>query len=282
VISGGISLSYYLNLVKLIIMLKCIILSVAVCSFAFLATAQDTTAFKAETFTSSADHVLPYRILYPDDFKKGKKYPIVLFLHGAGERGNDNVSQLIHGSKLFADAANRKKFPAIVVFPQCMKESYWSSVEVDRTQTPFTLSFDYTKPMTLPLQAAIELLQHIIAQGSVDQSRVYISGLSMGGMGTFEAVYRYPELFAAAMPICGGADVNAYDERVAKVPFRVFHGADDAVVSVEQSKKIVEKLKALNVSVEYIEYSGVNHNSWDNAFAEPDYLSWMFSRKRKK
>lgn len=281
-ISGGISLSYYMNLVKLIIMLKRIILSVAVCCFAFLATAQDTTAFKAETFTSSADHVLPYRILYPDGFKKGKKYPIVLFLHGAGERGNDNMSQLIHGSKLFADPANRKKFPAIVVFPQCMRESYWSSVEVDRTQTPFTLSFDYTKPITLPLQAAIELLQHLIAQGSVDQSRVYISGLSMGGMGTFEAVYRYPELFAAAMPICGGADVNAYDERVAKVPFRVFHGADDAVVSVDQSKKIVEKLKALNVSVEYIEYPGVNHNSWDNAFAEPDYLNWMFSRKRKK
>ncbi|MBX2965536.1 MAG: prolyl oligopeptidase family serine peptidase [Cyclobacteriaceae bacterium] len=262
-------------------MLKHTLIIIAVCCLMLPATAQDTTAFKAETFTSSADHVLPYRILYPDDYKKGKKYPVVLFLHGAGERGDNNVSQLIHGSKLFANAENRKKFPAIVIFPQCAKESYWSAVEVDRTQTPFTLAFDYTKPITPPLQAAIELLQRIIQQGSVDQSRIYITGLSMGGMGTFEAVYRYPNLFAAAMPICGGADLNAYDERVVKVPFRVFHGADDAVVSVDQSQKIVEKLKTLNVAVEYIEYPGVNHNSWDKAFAEPDYLSWMFSRKRK-
>lgn len=241
-------------------------------------TAQD---FEKKTFASSTGE-LPYRILYPENYDKTKTYPLVLFLHGAGERGNNNESQLVHGSKLFLDSANRKNYPAIVIFPQCTEQGYWSSVSVDRTKSPFTLGFDYTRPITPDLQAAIELVQQTIKSGSVDKTRVYIAGLSMGGMGTFEAVYRYPDLFAAAVPICGGADVRAYDKRVSKIPFRVFHGAKDVVVDVKHSQVIVAKLKALHTKVEYIEYPEVNHNSWDNAFAEPDFLSWMFDKHRKR
>lgn len=246
------------------------------------AKAQDLTRFEKEVFTSSAGHELPYRILYPESYDQTKKYPLVLFLHGAGERGNDNEKQLVHGAKLFLDSLNRSTYPAIVIFPQCAGESYWATVDVDRTKNPFTLVFDYTRPIMPPLQAAIELVQKTIAAGTVDQSRVYITGLSMGGMGTFEAVYRYPDLFAAAVPICGGADLKAYDKRIAKIPFRVFHGTDDAVVHVNHSREAVAKLKKLKASVSYTEYPGVNHNSWDNAFAEPDYLSWMFKHKLKK
>ena len=104
----------------------------------------------------------------------------------------------------------------------------------------------------------------------------------MGGMGTFESVYRYPDLYAAALPICGGGDTLHYDTRIAKTKFWVFHGAADAVVNVALSQQMVQKLKDLKVPVNYSEYPGVNHNSWDNAFAEPDYLRWMFSNKRKK
>lgn len=244
--------------------------------------AQDTTAFKKENYVSTTGLELPYRILYPENYDKTKKYPLVLFLHGAGERGNDNEKQLTHGSKLFTDPANRKAHPAIVIFPQCPAEGYWSSVDVNRNTSPFTLQFDYTNPITPALQAAIELVQKMIVNEGVNKSRVYITGLSMGGMGTFEAVYRFPDLFAAAVPICGGADVEAYDKRVAKIPFRVFHGAKDVVVDVKHSQAIVEKLKTLDAKVDYIEYPEVNHNSWDNAFAEPDFLSWIFSRKRRK
>jgi predicted peptidase len=246
-------------------------------------TAQNSLTFEKKMFTSaSTGFILPYQILYPANYDQTKKYPLVLFLHGAGERGSDNEKQLVHGSKLFLDSINRLTYPAIVIFPQCASESYWGTVDVDRTKTPLTLVFDYSRPIMPPLQAAIELVEQTIASGAVDPARVYITGLSMGGMGTFEAVYRYPKLFAAAVPICGGADVTAYDKRVAKIPFRVFHGADDAVVHVSNSRDIVAKLKTLKVSVAYIEYPGVNHNSWDNAFAEPDYLSWMFSHTRKK
>ena len=100
----------------------------------------------------------------------------------------------------------------------------------------------------------------------------------MGGMGTFESIYRYPDLYAAALPICGGGDVNHYDKRVGKVSFWVFHGAVDAVVNPQLSRNMVEKLKA---EVKYSEYPGVNHNSWDNAFAEKDYLSWMLQHNKK-
>ena len=103
----------------------------------------------------------------------------------------------------------------------------------------------------------------------------------MGGMGTFESVYRYPGMYAAALPICGGGDVNHYDKRVTKTAFWVFHGGADAVVNVKLSQEMVAKLKSLKAEVKYTEYPGVNHNSWDNAFAEKDYLSWMLAHKKK-
>lgn len=242
--------------------------------------AQDSNDFKKETFVSSTGFNLPYRILFPENYDKSKKYPVMVFLHGAGERGNNNESQLVHGSKLFLDPANRKAYPAIVIFPQCPEEGYWSSVKIDREKLPLELDFDYSQPITPALQAAIELVKKVTKDEAVDKKRIYIAGLSMGGMGTFEAVYRFPKLFAAAVPICGGGDVDAYDKRVAKVPFRVFHGAKDDVVDPRCSQAMVEKLKTLKVAVQYKEYPEANHNSWDSAFAEPDFLSWMFTRSR--
>ena len=100
----------------------------------------------------------------------------------------------------------------------------------------------------------------------------------MGGMGTFEAVYRFPDRFAAAMPICGGGDTVHY--RKVKTPFWIFHGTDDSVVDVEYSRSMVTKLKDLKMKVRYTEYPAVNHNSWDSAFAEPSFLKWMFSKKK--
>ena len=230
----------------------------------------------------SEGKVLPYRILYPENYDKSKKYPLILFLHGAGERGKDNEKQLAHGAKLFITEENRKNFPAIIVLPQCPEESFWASTKIDRTSQPFKIDFDYSAEANWPLVAANELVKKLSDEESVDKSRVYITGLSMGGMGTFESVYRYPDMYAAALPVCGGGDKVRYDKRITKTAFWVFHGAADAVVDVKLSRKMVEKLKSLKSEVKYSEYPGVNHNSWDNAFAEKDYLSWMFSHKRKK
>src|SRR6187200_208453 len=237
--------------------------------------------YEKKEFVFAEGKTLPYRILYPANYDKTKKYPLLLFLHGAGERGKDNEKQLAHGSKLFITEGNRKNFPAIVVFPQCPAESFWAVMKTDQTKQPPVRTFDYTVEPNWPLAAANELVKKISKEEGVDKSRVYISGLSMGVMGTFESVYRYPDMYAAALPICGGGDVNHYDKRVAKVPFWIFHGAVDAVVNVKLSQEMVEKLKSLKAEVRYSEYPGVNHDSWKNAFAEPDYLSWMLLHKKK-
>lgn len=239
---------------------------------------QDLSLYLKKEFVSDDGSRLPYRILFPEEYDKSKEYPLILVLHGAGERGNDNEKQLVHGAKMFLDSAVREKFPAIVVFPQCPSESYWSSVSIDRSVMPLPLDFDYNRPITTPLRNAISLVQKLVKEEAVNERRVYITGLSMGGMGTFEAVYRYPDLFAAALPICGGGDTASYKK--VKTPFWVFHGTDDAVVEVKHSRAMVKRLDELKVKVKYTEYPGVNHNSWDNAFAEPDFLKWTFKHKR--
>ncbi len=244
--------------------------------------AQDLNLYQKKEFNYGEGKILPYRILYPDNYDKNKKYPLVLFLHGAGERGSDNEKQLVHGGKLFLKEENRKNFPAIVVFPQCPENSFWSSVSVDRNATPVSFEFNYDNKITWPLDAVQKLVAQLRDDEGVDKKRCYITGLSMGGMGTFELVYRFPKIFAAAMPICGGGDALRYDERVKKTSFWVFHGDVDAVVDVNESRAMVNKLNDMQLNVTYTEYPKVNHNSWDNAFAEPTFLSWMFGKKRKK
>lgn len=235
--------------------------------------------YQARQYKSTSGFVLPYRYLAPAD--SAGRLPLVVFLHGAGERGNDNALQLTHGARLFTDATFRQQHRAYVIFPQCPTESYWSSVQVDRSKMPHDFRFDYANtPATPPLTAVMELVQSMIDAGKVDKHRVYIMGLSMGGMGTFEAVYRYPKVFAAAIPICGAGDEAAYNKSARKTAFRVYHGADDAVVGVNESRDMVKTLQALKVNVAYKEYPGVNHNSWDNVFAEPDVLSWLFAQRR--
>jgi predicted peptidase len=259
-----------------------LLLSFIALLFAGIISAQNPAVFEKREYNFAEGKVLPYRILYPENYDKSKKYPLVLFLHGAGERGNDNEKQLVHGSKLFLDPENRKKFPAIVIFPQCPSNSFWASITVDTTVKPRVLAFDYTREANWPLTAANELVQKVTSEEAVDQRRIYVAGLSMGGMGTFETVYRYPNLYAAALPICGGADLKSYSNWTGKTPFWIFHGDADPVVTVKLSRDAHEKLKSIKAKVKYTEYPGVNHNSWDSAFAEPAFLKWMFQQKKKK
>ena len=243
---------------------------------------QSENGFVKKSHLMAGGGVLLYNILMPENFDASKKYPLVLFLHGAGERGNDNEKQLIHGSKMFLEPANRKDFSSIVVFPQCPQGESWGNVKADRSKNPLSFSFNYDAPSTPAMELVMDLLNNLIMEGNVDTRRVYVMGLSMGGFGTFEMVYRQPDLFAAAAPICGGGDDIRYDTRVKKTVFWVFHGDADPVVHVDLSRIMVKKLESLKGKVKYTEYPGVGHNSWDHAFAEKEFLSWMFSQKRKK
>jgi predicted peptidase len=245
-----------------------------------LSFAQDLGLYEKHWFVKKGD-TLPYRVLLPENYDASKKYPLILFLHGSGERGRDNEKQLVHGSKLFLKEEVRKNFPAIVVFPQCAEESYWSNVDRPRDANGKTIfTFHEGGAPTKAMMLAQALVKDLVKKYPIEKKQVYVGGLSMGGMGTFEIVRRNPKIFAAAFPICGGA-APATANKLKKVNWWVFHGAKDDVVAQSFSDGMVEALKKVNASVKYTVYPNANHNSWDPAFAEPELLPWLFAQKKK-
>jgi predicted peptidase len=228
--------------------------------------------FEAAVFRSG-EHVLPYRLLKPAGYDAHKKYPLVLFLHGAGERGDDNKAQLRHMVPIFAAKENREKFPAFVVAPQCPNGQKWSNVDWG------ALTSRQTEKPTWPMAQAIALLKELEKTYSIDTARLYVMGLSMGGYGTWDAVSRHPEMFAAAVPVCGGGD-ETQAARIAKLPIWVFHGGSDTTVKTVRSRNMVEAIRKAGGAPEYTEYPGVGHASWVPAAKEPELLPWLFAAKR--
>lgn len=239
-----------------------------------------TKLYQKDNFVKGKE-TLKYRILLPDNFSEDKQYPLILFLHGAGERGDDNESQLTHGSSLFTSEENRANFPTIVIFPQCPKNDYWSNADVDRSGDGVKLVFHDDKKPTKALSLTMDLLNQFIEKSFVKKEQVYVVGLSMGGMGTFEILSRMPTTFAAAMPICGGGSEEAVSKYV-NTPMWVFHGAQDDVVNPLHSVKMVEAILKAGGHPKFTLYDNANHNSWDSAFSEPDFLPWLFSQQKDK
>lgn len=230
--------------------------------------------FEKKQFVFKSD-TLPYRILYPENYDKSKKYPVLLFLHGSGERGNDNEKQLIHGSSLFTNTQNRQKYPAIVVFPQCPAGKYWAPISRGE-ENSFT--FVNSKTPTEPMQLLIRLLSELKKKEAVDCKRIYVAGLSMGGMGTFDIICRQPRTFAAAVPICGGVNLQRL-KKVKKMSIRIFHGDADNLVPAIHSRNAYIELKAMGAQkTQIVLFKGVGHNSWDHAFKMEDFLEWIFTK----
>lgn len=238
--------------------------------------AQEQRLYQYKTFVQNQD-TLQYRILYPNNFSEEKEYPLVLFLHGAGERGSNNESQLTHGSSLFSTEKNREAFPAIVVFPQCPKEQYWSNAEIDRSTRPIGFTFPLNQPATKALSLVEQLTTTLLEKPYVNTSQVYLGGLSMGGMGTFELLYRNPNTYAAAFAICGAGNPEATLNYAKTTPIWVFHGANDDVVDPLFSVLMVKAILENGGKPNFTLYQKDNHNSWDSAFSEPELLPWLFS-----
>lgn len=241
--------------------------------------AQNLNEYQYKQYIKGTD-TLPYRILYPENFNPDNKYPVLFFLHGAGERGNNNTSQLVHGGELFLNKKIRKNFPAIVIFPQCPKDSYWSNVQITSNQGKRSFNFKKGGEPTKAMKLVLNLIKKVRSENYIDDDRVYAGGLSMGGMGTFELLRRKPRYFAASFSICGGDNV-ANVKKYRKVPLWVFHGAKDDVVDPSLSDRVVKELKRLGAKdVRHTIYPNANHNSWDPAFAEPELLPWLFSHEK--
>lgn len=197
-----------------------------------------------------------YVVYVPPEYDASKEWPLVLFLHGAGERGDDGVDQSTVGIGP-AIEANPDRFPCIVVMPQCPRNVMWTGRydEIDAA-----------------LNATLE-------EYNIDRSRMYLTGLSMGGYGTFMYGADHVDTFAAMAPICGGGRVTDA-AKLATVPMWVFHGSSDPVVAPDKSRSMVEAIKAAGGDIRYTEYEGVGHNSWDNAYGDPELMDWMLSQTK--
>jgi len=221
------------------------------------------------------DEKFVYQVFVPPGWDANRRWPVILFLHGAGERGSDGEEQTREGIGT-AIRTDPDRFPAIVVMPQCRRGVWWNENQME------ALVFG-------ALEASIE-------EFNGDTERIYLTGLSMGGYGTFYFGAKYRGKFAALAPICGGvvpprelreADPASLEKRyletaskIGKTPTWIFHGSDDYRVPVSESRNMSEAFEEVGGVVKYTEYEGVGHNSWDRAYSEPELLPWMLSKRR--
>ena len=206
---------------------------------AFSLKAQDLSLYLKKWMVQNGD-TLPYRILLPEGYDSTQKYPVIFFLHGAGERGRDNEKQLVHGGKLFLKEEVKKNYKAIVVFPQCPTNNYWGNLlRTHDDKGKRTFDFLEEGPPGRYMELLMELVQNIFDKYPVKKDQIYAGGLSMGGMGVFELVRRMSTTFAAAFPICGGAN-PATASKLKKTNWWIFHGAKDDVVPPYHSESMVE------------------------------------------
>ena len=246
-----------------------------------LAKAQIVPQYEKRMFINENDTLL-YRILYPDNYDRCKKYPVLLFLHGAGERGNDNERQLILGGDLFLKEKVRKNYPAIVVFPQCPVADMWTTRTKHKVEGQnWVFNFPVAKVPPRPSELVNLLMEELMKGQSVDQQRIYIMGISMGGIGALEFLHRWPGKYAAAAIICGGHDSRLSDN-YKHIPVWFFHGDADDVVPQSYSLEVFNKIRNGNKRTRYTNYPNTNHNSWDKALKEPKLLKWMFNNLKEE
>ncbi len=213
-----------------------------------------------------------YQLLAPESIESAASYPLVVFLHGAGERGGDGERHLTWFPQVMAEPRNRKRYPCYVLALQCRIERQWVDVRWDdegSTPMPSEPSMD--------LQRVIAAVEELFTFAAIDRRRVYLTGLSMGGYGAWDLAMRRPHWFAALLPICGGGDQKRVG-RITAVPTWVFHGADDDVVPVSRSREMVAALREAGAAPQYSEIEGRGHDSWLDAYGPKGALDWMFAQ----
>lgn len=218
-------------------------------------------------FDSNASRNMPYSLFLPEDYEEGKQYPVLLFLHGAGEVGNDYTTATRTLETLYKNNADIVR-NAIVIVPQCPSGNWWHLDEGGHEKGW--------------LGSVMRLLFHIEDTYKCDKNRIYIMGLSMGGYGTWSALQRYPDHFAAGVPICGGGDfTQAY--KLTNTPIWIYHGIDDDIVSINNSQRMYDAIiDSGGTKVKFTRLKNVKHSSWINAFSDRELLSWMFAQDKSK
>jgi predicted peptidase len=235
------------------------------------------TDFQFKVYKNNG-HVLPYRFHQPEKIEDDKKYPLVLFLHGAGERGLDNRGQFLR----FTTVPFWEKYSCYILAPQCPPRITGSVAEGSVwVQTSFGASaHTMNAEPTWSMQLVMELLDKTMSDKHIDHKRIYVTGLSMGGFATWEILQREGDKFAAAIPVCGGADLN-YAKQLINIPLWVFHGDADTTVPVKRSRDAVEAITAAGGHPKYTELPGVGHGAWAYTYTKPEVWDWLFSQEKK-
>lgn len=228
------------------------------------------------TAADGVGHAIKYRLLVPEKVEPGHKYPLVLFLHGAGERGDDNQLQLKYFPTWMAEPAMRAKYPCFIIALQCPNDQKWVDVPWDKST-----SQPMPKNPSEPMQHAIGILDEIIKTEPIDTHRIYLTGLSMGGYGTWDLAMRMPDRFAAIAPVCGGGDVSKAALLV-NIPIFCYHGDADPAVPVARSRAMIAAIEKAGGHPKYTELHGVGHDSWTRAYQDADgIVPWMFAQVKK-
>lgn len=222
-----------------------------------------SVTLRADDEDGSRDVVTRYMLFVPQDYQaEGTKWPLMLFLHGLGECSDDDLSRVkIHGPAKLVES--RPDFPFVVVTPQCSPPK-GAMKDVPKAWKPEPL---------------VRLLDHVMAKLNVDPTRVYVTGLSMGGFGTWRLVAAHPERFAAAVPICGGGEPKAWAASLRRVPIWAFHGARDEVVPAAKSREMVDAVHRAGGDVRLTVYPDVEHNSWAQTYDNPEIYDWLLSHR---
>lgn len=205
---------------------------------------------------------LPYRLLLPDHYTSSSIYPLVVFLHGRGEAGDDNKLQLKNGVELFDTPDYRQRYPAIVLVPQSPQNDSWGGYYAGETETQ-------KKLMTL--------VDEITRLYSVNANRRYLTGLSMGAVGGWDIVARHPGVFAAFMPVAGAAELWIAP-RLLTLPIWAFHGAADDLISPQDDRDMYAYMQRHGGLMRYTEYPGVRHEAWTPAYRDTQVLDWLFEQ----
>jgi predicted peptidase len=200
-----------------------------------------------------------YILFVPHEYKGDKEFPLILFLHGSGETGTDGKAQMKNGLPKEIKK-HEKTFPAFAIFPQSQKRT-WQANSDDGKR-------------------AVAILSEIEKKYKIDSKRIYLTGLSMGGYGTWSLATAMPDKWAAIVPVCGGGDPKQA-EKIKDLPCWCFHGDQDKAVAVTRSQEMIAALKKAGGKPEYTEYPGVGHDSWTKAYGDPKLYEWLWAQKRK-
>jgi predicted peptidase len=222
--------------------------------------------FEPYVYRNAHRETMPYRLFVPRGYSSDKPYPLVIWLHGAGGAGEDNRAQIsgdqISGTRTWTKPENQAKYPTFVLVPQ--NPANW----VDRLDE-----------MSPGIRLVLEILESVKTRYNIDAARIYVAGQSDGGYGTWNVITQRPDVFAAAIPLCGGGDPQSA-VRIAAMPLWVFHGRQDAVIPVTESREMIAAIKKAGGHPRYTEYDRLGHDIWKQTFKERDIVSWLFAQHK--